>query len=410
MKTDAVIVGAGPAGLSAAIRLAKENVAVIVIDEYYRPGGRLLGQLYEDPSLPDGEKKWNGKEIANNLALEAESLGVQIFTNTVVWSVKKGWEVEITGAVKGTISAKVVLLATGSMEKAMPVPGWTLPGVYTIGAAQTFTNLHRVRIGRKVLIAGIDPLSLSVMTEMKKAGIDVVGVTLPPPFKETGNYLTPIDALRSLKQVIDFAPNRLLRGAGRTMLGRFDRQIARLLRWDLLNIDGTPLHVRKALVSIEGQKEVEGAALQNVSPDGELIGKPTHIQVDAVCLSGGLYPSMDLAQIAGCSIVHIRELGGMVPLHGPDLSTAVEGLYLAGNITGIEGAKVAMAQGKVAALSMLNDLGKIPSQSVEEAVAEVETARKNSPITFLPEIETGREKMYERWREQHNERYDNMSV
>ena len=71
MKTDAVIVGAGPAGLSAAIRLAKENVAVIVIDEYYRPGGRLLGQLYEDPSLPDGEKKWNGKEIANNLALEA---------------------------------------------------------------------------------------------------------------------------------------------------------------------------------------------------------------------------------------------------------------------------------------------------------------------------------------------------
>ncbi|GGH70865.1 hypothetical protein GCM10010978_06230 [Compostibacillus humi] len=51
-------------------------------------GGRLLGQLYEDPSLPDGEEEWNGKEIANNLALEAESLGVQIFTNTLVWSVK----------------------------------------------------------------------------------------------------------------------------------------------------------------------------------------------------------------------------------------------------------------------------------------------------------------------------------
>lgn len=410
MRSDVVIIGAGPSGLTAAIELAKNHVSVTVVDEYFRPGGRLLGQLYEDPYLPEDEKVWNGKEIAQQLTLEAEKLGVQIFTNTVVWSVKEGWEVELTGSVKGTLTAKALLLATGSIEKALPVPGWTLPGVYTVGAAQTFTNLHRVCVGRKVIIVGIDPLSLSVMTEMKKAGIEVIGVTLPPPVKELGNGYTPTDALRSLEQVADFAPNRWMRQLGKALLGRFDRFIAHALRLNLLKVDGTSIYLRKALLSIEGETEVEAVTLQDVSVDGELIGKPYRKEVDAVCLSGGLYPSMDLAQVGGCKIVHIPELGGMVPLHGPDMSTLVKGLFLSGNITGIEGAKVAMAQGKVAAVSILGYLGKKGTQSLDEAMEEVEIARKQSPIKFMPDIEIGRQKMLECWREHWNEGYDYLSM
>lgn len=409
-NTDVVIVGAGPSGLTAAIELAKNNVSVIVIDEFYRAGGRLLGQLYEDPYLPEENREWNGKEIAKHLTIEAENLGVTIYTNTTVWSVSESWKIEVVGAVKETIQAKALLIATGSIEKALPVPGWTLPGVYSIGAAQTFTNLHEIRIGKKVLIVGVDPLALSVMTEMNKVGIHVKSVVLPPPIEVLNNSYSPLEALDRLKEVVDLTPNSLLRQIGRLTLGRFNRLIAKSLRFNLLKVDKTALQLRKAIVRIEGKDRVEAVQLQSVSLEGKLIGKPYREEVDTVCLSGGLYPSMELAQVAGCDIVHVPELGGMVPVHGNDMSTTMPGLYVSGNITGIEGAKVAIAQGKVAAISISQYVGKKAANSLELAINEVALARKNSPLHFLPEIEHGREIMEELWKERTNGRLDRLSM
>lgn len=78
------------------------------------------------------------------------------------------------------IEAKAILLATGAIEKALPIPGWQKVGVVTVGAAQTFTNLHNVKIGQNVIFIGIDPLSISVAIEMKHAGVNVKGLFLPP--------------------------------------------------------------------------------------------------------------------------------------------------------------------------------------------------------------------------------------
>jgi sarcosine oxidase subunit alpha len=121
------------------------------------------------------------------------------------------------------------------------------------------------------------------------------------------------------------------------------------------------------------------------------------VAVDAVCLSAGLYPLIDLAQVAGCTLVELPELGGLVPLHSRDLRTSVEGLYVAGNITGIEGAKVAMAQGRLAAVSIAAAWGKTASLSLDEALAAVEAARARSPLRFLPRIAEGRAKMEQLW-------------
>src|SRR5699024_10339769 len=124
----------------------------------------------------------------------------------------------------------------------------------------------------------------------------------------------------NLEQVVNLTPNPILRNIGRMTLGKFNRLIAECLRIDLLKVNGTSLEIRKASLSIEGKEHVEAVKLQAVSVDGKLIGKPYRVEVDTVCLSGGLYPSIDLAQVGGCEIINIPELGGMVPLHGPDMS------------------------------------------------------------------------------------------
>lgn len=403
MKADVVIIGAGPAGLTAAIELAKYELSVVVIDEYYRPGGRLLGQHYEDPNAPSTDKLWDGKKIANNLEHEAKKLNVQIYTGVTVWSISKGWNIELSGAEVKKLSSKALLLATGSVEKALPVPGWTLPGVVSIGAAQTFTNLHRIAIGQKVMIMGVDPLSMSVMMEMKKAGIDVVGVALPPLSCIAGNLASPMNILERLTDVVHLAPDPLLRTLGKFSLNKLRNVTAHALRYNLLKIEGVPIHLRKSIQCIEGDHHVEAVILQPVSTNGNPTGEATRVEVDTVCISGGLYPLVDLAQVAGCPLIDIPELGGLVPIHGNDMSTPINGLFLAGNITGIEGAKVAMAQGSLAAISIAQTLGKRTTKTVKDAIKDVEHAREISPLRFLQNIEEGRDKMETIWKNRKKE-------
>lgn len=177
MNTDVVIIGAGPAGMSASIECAKKGLRVIVVDEYFTTGGRLLGQLYENPNAKKEHKLWDGKEIAQKLTEEAISLGVIFLTETPVWSIQ-GFTVYVINKTVKAIHAKAIILATGAMEKGLVLDGWTKVGVVTVGAAQTFTNVHNVKMGDRVVFVGIDPLSVSVALEMKQKGIHVVGMML----------------------------------------------------------------------------------------------------------------------------------------------------------------------------------------------------------------------------------------
>src|SRR5699024_4763800 len=108
------------------------------------------------------------------------------------------------------------------------------------------------------------------------------------------------------------------------------------------------------------------------------------------------YPLTELAAVIGCPFRHLEELGGHVPIHNEQMETPVDGLYVAGNITGIESAKVAAAQGRVAGLSMAesqdNDKKGI-DRRIRKAVQVVKTNRKEAAIQFHPEIEEGRSRM-----------------
>lgn len=400
MNADIVVIGAGPAGIIASIECAKKGLQVVVVDEYFTTGGRLLGQLYETPNANEGSNVWNGKEIANRLTEQATALGVLFLTETSVWSIE-GFTVYVNHKTIKEIQAYAIILATGAMEKAMPLTGWTKVGVMTVGAAQTFTNVHHVKVGERVAFVGIDPLSISVALEMKQAGIHIVGMMSPSPSIITTKP-TPYETLHKLTQTAHLAPNKLFRFFGQFVKGKVATLVIHLLKFHFLKIKGVPIYIRKAVTAIHGEDEVSHITVQRLTANGELTGKEETIDVDTVCLSAGLLPLVELSQLLNCELVDIPELGGIVPLHNDYLKTTVDGVYVAGNITGIEGAQVAMAQGKLAAFSILYDWNLINENDRREAAMEVDIQRRNAPLTFLQNIEEGRKKMQQLWNEKRN--------
>lgn len=395
MISDVVVIGAGPAGLSAAIAAAEAGASVVVIDENPRAGGKLLGQLHEEP----GTGWWIGAEISKKLAERAVDAGVRILTNRQVWNLSSGWEVALDNG--ESVSAKYAVVATGAAERPLPVPGWSMPGVMAIGAAQTLTNYYRVRPGDRIAIVGIDPLSLTVAHELGMAGAEVVGIYLPGKSVFAGSQADPERNLEYLAGMSDLAPNGLLRWGGRLASFRALRNLAlTFFPKSGIPLMGTRLNLRKSLISIGGDGRVQHIETATIDKQGNP-GKIKTVEVDCVCISGGLYPVQELTR--ECALARVDQLGGTIPLYSPELETSQSNLFVAGNVTGIEGAKIAMAQGNLAGTVIASRLGLIQGKdAIYQASEAVRSARKSSAITFMPDIEEGRRIADDLWIEREN--------
>lgn len=395
---DVVIIGAGPAGLSAAVKCAENGLRVTIIDEFIKPGGRLLGQLHEEPN----GTWWNGITEAQKLYNEAIKQGVQINCGTSVYNLNKTethWTIYTNESI---IKTKTLLLATGAAETATPIPGWTLPGVMSIGAAQVMTNVHRVKVGNKGIIIGVNVLATAIGRELQLAGITVSEMVLPSLHTLSKNSGNPRKVMESLLHVSHLAPSAVIRYGSKLMKNSFFQNIGvnfypkqGVKMWDI------PIHLRKAATHIIGKDKVEAVGLVTIDSNGTPIsGTEREVSVDFVCIAGGLYPLAELASIAGCPFYYIAELGGHVPLHNERMETPLEGLFVAGNITGIESAKVAMTQGTVAGLSIASYLSKTDGnveKELNKAIQSVKETRDRALIQFHPEIKEGRQKLQQIW-------------
>ncbi|WP_303981870.1 NAD(P)/FAD-dependent oxidoreductase [Niallia circulans] len=393
---DLVVVGAGPAGLGAAVAAAKNGLKVCVLDEFVKPGGRLLGQLHEEP---DG--KWvNGIEEAQKLHSRAIELGVNILCGVSVYDLIRlptGWCVYTTDK---TIESKCLLLATGASETPLPISGWTLPGVMSIGAAQVMGNVHRVKPGEKGIIIGVNVLSVAIARELQLCGVHIENILLPKPGITAGDSANPEKMMESLLRLTHLAPSPLIRFGGKWVSPKLG---ARLYPKNGFKMWGIPIQLRKTALEIVGEKQVKGVRIANISATGEIVpGTEKVIDADFVCIAGGLTPMSELAAVAGCSFSYVPELGGHVPLHNEYMQTNLRGLYVAGNITGVESAKVAKAQGKVAGLSIsreLNALRDHADEKISEAIAQTIETRRNALIQFQPGIEEARTELHHKFYE-----------
>jgi sarcosine oxidase, subunit alpha len=395
---DLVVIGAGPAGIGAATVAARHGLSVLVLDEHPRPGGRLLGQLHELPGH-GADGWWRGADIAAAMIAEAREAGVEIVSGAAAWSIRPRWEVLVDGTPFESVTAPRVLIATGASEKSVPIPGWTLPGAMTAGAAQVFVNVHRVRPGRKAILVGVNVLTLTIARELAMAGVQVEGIVLPPLGTFAADSANPTQVIATLGRMAGLAPSALLRLAGRIFGGGREGLGASLFPKGGVKVWGVPLLLRQAAVQVLGNDRVTGVLLEAVSATGEPTGRQRQVDLDLVCLSDGLNPLGELAVAAGCRFAKVPDLGGRVPLCGPDMQTTAPGIFVAGNITGIEGATIAMAQGQVAGYGIAAHAGRFDLSGAEfkQAQEALREARATSAIRFMPNLDRGLKTVESAW-------------
>ena len=256
-KRDVLIIGAGPAGLAAAIELGKLGVDTLIIDDKDRAGGKLVLQTHKFfGSVEDSYAGTRGFEIAAILEEEIKKLKtVDIWLNTTAVGV---FSDKIVGAVKGIkssrylqIEPKKLLIATGAREKMLSFPGNTLPGVYGAGAFQTVVNRDLVKSSEKVLIVGGGNVGLIAGYHAIQAGIEVAALIEAMP--QVSGYKVHADKLKRL---------------------------------------GVPILTGHTVVAAGGRNKVESVTVARLDPDWKVIPN-THktFKVDTVLIAVGSGPS-----------------------------------------------------------------------------------------------------------------------
>ena len=410
-QVDLAIVGAGPAGLAAGIEVSRQGGRVVILDEGPVPGGRLRSQVHPRRRWPFGKGyKWsNGAHKAEHLEKAALEAGVKIVCSASVWTISPGWFVGVMPtdptlpgkAFPTGLETRAVLISTGAVQNPLPIPGWTLPGVITAGAAQTLINVNRVLPGRRVVVIGVDPLSIAVARLMAAVGIDVKGVLLPPANNLHSGPVTPQQALRALSQICREAP-----GFGFRLFGILSDGLGGLAAQPFskngIKIDGFPLMLWRTILGIEGTEKAKEVQIAALRADGTVVSTSVESwSVDAVVTSAGLHPLIELTQVAGCPLSHISALGGWVPVHSRYMETPGSGLFVAGSVTGVENARVAEAQGGTAGTSISGYLGLLKGSVLKKRLVnkqlEIERTRRES-FPFLAGTKAGRMEMSRSWR------------
>jgi thioredoxin reductase len=318
LRRELVIVGAGPAGLCAAIEAARHGVGVVVYDENAKPGGQLFKQIHKFFGSKEHRAAERGYKIGNDLLKEAEELGVEVVLGAVVLGVyeNKTINVQVNNRIE-RVQGDCLILATGASENMIPFPGWTLPGVMGAGAAQTLANLHGIKPGNDLLMVGCGNVGVVVAHQMLMVGCRIAAM-------------------------IDAAPE--VRG-----YGVHAAKVARA---------GVPYHLSHTILEAHGSDRVEAAVIAEVDSSWQPVpGSEKTLDVDTICLAVGLNPSTQLSQTAGCKMVNVPFLGGLVPANDGDGMTSVPGLYVAGDVSGIEEASSAMIEGRLAGTAAAKRLG-----------------------------------------------------
>lgn len=330
-RYELAVIGAGPAGLSAAIEAAKCGMQVAVFDENARPGGQLFKQIHKFFGSKEHRARIRGFRIGEQLLEEAKQAGVEVFLDSVVMGIFEGVELMVMhGDATRHYKADNIIIATGAMENALPFDGWTLPGVLGAGAAQTMMNLHGVKPGKRVLMVGSGNVGLVVGFQLLQAGVE-------------------------LAAVVDAAPR----------VGGYGVHAAKLAR------TGVPFYLSHTVVKAEGTDKVEGVVIAEVDKSFKPIpGTEKHFDVDTVCLAVGLSPMSQLARMAGCEM---QEKGGLVPIVDKYGATSMPGIFAAGDVAGIEEASSAMIAGRIAGLAAACRGGWLEKEEFE-AKAEAQRA------------------------------------
>ncbi|CRM81771.1 MULTISPECIES: NAD(P)/FAD-dependent oxidoreductase [Pseudomonas] len=318
-----VIVGAGPAGISAARTLLDHGIKPCLVDESLRGGGQIYrrqpANFQRSPRQLYGFEA--GKATAVHRTLDELAPLIDYRPETLVWNAEDGRLDMLNNGHAESVEYARIIVATGATDRILPVPGWTLPGVYSLGAAQIALKYQGCAIGERVALCGSGPLLYLVAYQYAKAGAKVVAVLDSAPLSAQCRALPAL-----LGQPATLAKGIYYRA------------------W--LTAHGVPVHQGATLQQIDGEQRVRGIRW----------GKRV-LECDAVAFAHALRSETQLADLLGCEFAWNPLNRAWLPQRDSAGRSSVSGVYLAGDGAGIMGADAAQMAGERAALAVLEDSG-----------------------------------------------------
>ena len=327
---DLLVVGAGPAGMAAAVAARRHGLTVLVVDDQPAPGGQIWRAVETVAATPRGARLGAAYRSGAKRAAAFRACGATYEPCSQLWQIEPGFRAFLTREGKArVVTAKAVILATGAQERPAPFTGWTLPGVLTVGAAQILLKTADEVPEKPVWIAGSGPLPLLYMTQLLAAGGKIAG------FLDT----RPAGRLRAALPQLP----RALSGLG---------DLAKGLAWTLaLKRAGVPVirHVAELVAAGEGKLQT----LQYRTEDGRADSVPAEV----LLVHEGLVPSIHAPLALGCAVEWHAIQRCYVPKLDAWGESSQAGIFVAGDGAGIGGAKAAELRGQLAALKAAVKLG-----------------------------------------------------
>jgi len=345
-RHDLAIIGAGPAGMAAAATAAEAGLSVCVLDEQPRAGG----QIYRDVARAAarrgeilGKDYVQGGSLVSGLA----RAGITHVSGAVVWAIEGGFRISYTqGDAAAEIEARRVLLATGALERPMPLPGWTLPGAMTAGAGQILLKQSGI-LARRAVLVGSGPLLYLLAAQMVRAG------TPPLALVETQARADLLRAMRHLGGALR-GWRYLLKGLG---------LMAEIIRGRVPRCTGA------TDIAIEGEARA-GAVTFTCR------GRTRRIACDTVFLHHGVVPNTQAARSLGVSHRWDAAQQCFAPVRDAWGQSDTAGVLIAGDGAGIGGAGVAEIEGHLAALRVAEELGHIDAATRDRRAAPLLRAKR----------------------------------
>lgn len=331
---DVIVIGAGPAGCHAALDTGDCGLKVMLIDEGRDAGGQVWRP--KSKSIIKAPITANSKD-GDLLRERIKTSDIELRFESRVWQIEclddNCWRIAVVGpGAEKTVVAKSLIIATGAQERIIPVPGWTLPGVFGLAGATALFKEHMMVPGRRTIVAGNGPLVFYVASEILRLGGCVAAIA---------TLNNRMDWLKALPAML-LRPTLLLQG----------------FKWILsLYLKRIPIHWSSGLKSIEGHDRVEGATIIKVdtswAPKGN---REIYVPAESVNYGQGLMPAIEATNLIGAEHYYDEQLGGWVPTIDEYGRTSVRGVYVCGDNAGILGVGAAPIRGKLAAKALLEDL------------------------------------------------------
>jgi NADPH-dependent 2,4-dienoyl-CoA reductase/sulfur reductase-like enzyme len=363
MARSMIVVGAGPAGMAAAIEGVAHGCAVTLIDEAPRPGGQIFRQPHPALRTPDVADPAERRRKADLLArFEAIRSRIGYRSGASAYAMLDAGALHVAhGEATAILNADAIVIAAGVREIAPPFPGWTTPGVMYAGAAQSLLKAHGVLPGKRVLVAGAGPLPLVVAAQILRAGGQVAALAPLHP---------PAAALRHLRALWQ----------GRTIVREGLRYVATILRAGVPRLPGfVPI---RAI----GRDRLEAVAMGRIGPHGAVSGSEREVACDALAMNYGFAANSELPAMAGAAMRHDPLTGGWLPVVDALGRTSIPGLFVAGDVAGLRGALVAEAEGRIVGAAAARDcatVAELPADLAEALAARSKCIRFQDAVRAM---------------------------